>query len=74
MAVPYEQYENEIEAAEDELSLGSDDDPYAAITEPPQPAAVMRKRMYKEAFEDKWPLKIGIMQLVWGLLLLILGE
>ena len=44
MAVAYERYENQIEAAEDDLSLGSDDDPYAS-NEPPQTAAAMRQQM-----------------------------
>jgi len=75
MAVSYERYSNlnDIEAAEDDLSLGSDDDPYNSTHVSPQTAAALWKQQRREVLDERWPWKIGMLQICWGLELLILG-
>ena len=81
MAVQYERYENEIEAAEDELSIASDDEPTAGSSQSQLawspdvfPAAMLRpQNRYVDIFQDRWPLGMGISMLTVGMIIFLLG-
>ena len=73
MSVPYERYNDDIEAAE-QSSLSSEEGAGATPTARPDVVILQRNRQRQEIFRDRWPKRIGIVQLAVGFICSIIGK
>ena len=73
MSVPYERYNDDIEAAE-QSSLSSEEGAGATPTARPDVVILQRNRRRQEIFRDRWPKRIGIVQLAVGFICSMIGK
>lgn len=71
MSVPYERYDDDIEAV-DQSSFSSEEGQSSPAARP-DVVILPHKRRYQEVFRDRWPLHMGIAQLVLGTITGMLG-
>ena len=76
MAVPYERYEDEIEAADnnDHSSLSSEEEHHTTSNFNQRPIFLTSKQRYQAIFRDRWPRRNGLLQIMSGFLCASLGR